>query len=369
MCKRKKISVLVIGLTDGIGGVENYICNLFEYIDKDRYDLEFLVHQNINKMYIERIKRHGGKILRVTGIKKNPVAFLRDIVRLYKRKFDIVHLNECSAAMFVYALPLLYRRSIKLIVHSHNGDWSGLAHKILLPIQNKRTDYRCACSPEAAKWMFGENCKNYSLIHNGIDLEKFKYNETGRRRSRENLNIGDNEVLIGSVARFEEQKNHSRIISIFEKLSNRNNKYRLLLVGSGSRKDSIISDLTKKNLLTRTIMLENRTDVNELMMGMDIFLMPSLYEGLPFVAIECQASGLPLIVSDTVSSDIDITDLVHRKKLDDNDDDWCNEIEIAIEQQIDRKGEDVMSDLIRSGYDIKRSIAEIEKIYMSITEE
>ena len=155
-------------------------------------------------------------IFKVAGIKNNIFKYLYEIFKFYKSNvYDIVYLNECTAEFFVYVFPILFNKKTKLIIHSHNGSGKNLfLHKFLCFFQNVRVDSKYACSDVAADWMFGKS-EDVKIIQNAVNLEEYKYNEQRRAHIRKSLNIGDDVTVVGSIARFDIQKNHKKIIDVF----------------------------------------------------------------------------------------------------------------------------------------------------------
>ena len=177
-------------------------------------------------------------------------------------------------------------------------------------IKKYENDYiKIACSKLAGDYMF-KNFKNkdYFIFNNSIDVSKFKFNSKIREEKRKELGIKANSILIGNVGRFVEQKNHKLLIEIFNRLNKEFSNIELILVGDGVLKKEIEDVVKKYNLQTKVKFLGLRNDVNELMQAMDVFMMFSKYEGLPFVIIEAQASGLPCYLSNTISNEVKLLD-------------------------------------------------------------
>ena len=356
------INVLYVGMTSGVGGVENFICNVIDKIDKNKFSITVLTHQNINKIYLNRINGKC-KIVKVSGIKKGIFIFLKELFDCYSKQFDIVHLNECSAKFFIYCIPVLFKKDIKLIIHSHNGDGKSIFHTLLNPIQNRRANIKCACSEMAARWMFGHDYVNCKYIKNGIDTFKYKYSMQKRRKFRKEIDVDDDVFVIGSVARFETQKNHVKILDVFEEYIKYNNNCKLVLVGDGTLKKHIQYLVMDKHIDDMVIFLNNRDDICDVLSGFDMLLMPSLYEGLPFIAIEAQASGLPILISDSVDSEVKITDLVFQEKLTRSNKIWAEKVHKIYELNINRQN-DMYTDKIRQyGYDIDDTVKLIQEMY------
>ena len=364
----KKIKVLVVGLTSGVGGVENFICTVNRFIDKNCFQMDYLVHQGIHPKYEKDLKQNGATIYRVRGIKEGIVPFLREILAFYRKHsdYDIVHLNECGASFFIYAFPVFLHPKMKLIVHSHNGDSQRKElHYFFRFFQNLRTNACWACSDIAGIWMFGKE-KKCTIIHNGIPLSQYRYQEESRRHLRDVLNIRDCFVL-GSVARFEKQKNHAQMIQIFSSYKAINPNSRLVLVGGGGERENIEHMVQERNLQNDVLFLGIRDDIPALLSLFDVFFLPSLYEGLPFVAIEAQAASLPMLVSDTVSREIDLTSLITRVDLKADDSVWVNSIEKIRNAPIDRNAPIYQEELACAGYDIEDSVSRIQQLYEELS--
>lgn len=221
-----------------------------------------------------------------------------------------------------------------------------------------------ACSAEAGEWLFGKDaCKkeNYYFLPNAVDLERFRPDDAVRDRYRREMGLED-KLVIGHVGRYSEQKNHPFLIKLFEKLHEKRPDARLLLVGGGERMEQTRETVMKLGLSDAVIMTGNRDDVDALLQAMDIFAFPSLWEGLPVTLVEAQAAGLPCVIADNISSDVDITPLVTRLPIDDPEV-WAEELSKEHPRQ------DVTEDIIRSGFDIKSSAEKISKLYLTLAGE
>lgn len=354
--------VLIIGMTNGVGGVETFICNLKKHISSD-VKIDFLVHQDINKRYESDILTNDSKIFKVHGVREGIFRYLKDIFKFYKEnRYDVVHINECDAKMFFYGLPLLFDRKTKLIVHSHSTSAkNAIIHSILKFFQNKRANVKWACSDVAYDYMFGKKTRG-TIIHNGIDLNVFKYDKSIAMRKRKEFCLKD-ETIFCSVARFTQEKNHYKIVEIFNEYHKINPKSKLILVGTGPLQENIKKNVENLKLENEVLFLNSRTDVNEILSMTDVFLLPSLFEGLPFVSLEGQACSVLIFASNNVSKEIAITELVHFVKLDKSGKEWANEIEIALKNREIRETEKYREKIRNAGYDIRQVCAVIEKEY------
>ncbi|MGZ1337064.1 glycosyltransferase, partial [Lactobacillus delbrueckii subsp. bulgaricus] len=260
----------------------------------------------------------------------------------------------------------LFNRKTKLIVHSHNGSTSQKSiHVFLRLVQNKRANEKWSCSDEATKWMY-KNDKDVTVIRNGIDVQNYLFSTEIRKSVRNELGI-ENKVVVGSVARFEKQKNHKKIIDVFNEYHKGNKNSILLLVGKGSLRKKVEEYVKRLNLQDVVMFLGVRNDINQLLMAMDVFIMPSLYEGLPFVAVEAQAASLPILISDTVSKEVYITDLVHTVGLDVSDDIWAKQIDLVYKTEEERATVAYQKQLDSAGYNIRTVCKQVEELYTRLT--
>lgn len=354
--------VLIVGITEGLGGVETFICNVKRHISSD-IKIDFLVHQDINEKLYDDIYSNGSNVYKVTGIKENFLKYIYDIFKFYKHhKYDVVHVNECDAKMFFYCLPLLFDKKTKLIVHSHSTSArNATIHNIIKFFQNKRANVKWACSNLSYEYMFGKE-KNQIIIHNGIDLDKFRYNETIRKKKRKELGIKD-EIVLCSVARFTKEKNHDKIIDIFYEFNKIDKNSLLVLVGTGPLQSAIKEKVKELKISKQVLFLDTRSDVNELFSAFDIFLLPSFYEGLPFVSLEGQTNGVKFFASSKVSNEVAITDLVKFIDLDKSGKEWAHIIYDNIKKTYNRNDDKYPDTIRKAGYDIKEVCKTIEKEY------
>ena len=365
------LKVLAVGMTGGIGGVETFMTNLYQYIDHQEVHMDFLVHEEIAPHYTEIIKQYGdGEIYRVTGIKKNPLRYIKEIAKFYgSHQYDIIHLNECGASYCIYILPVFFQQTTKLIVHSHNGNSNrSRSHRIFRMIQNCRVDAQWTCSDLAAEWMFGKKrIRKYGcmMIHNGIAIDNYVFSEESRKKKRNELDLPEECIVLGSIARFEEQKNHKKIVDIFNEFHRLNPNSVLLLVGQGRLMKEIQDKVNTLGLNDSVRFLGVRNDVGELLQAMDVFLLPSLYEGLPFVAIESQAASLPMVVSKAVSDQISITDLIYRVDLEAENCIWVGAINDALSNTC-RNNAKYAQILRENGYDIRNTANVVLQQYKTI---
>lgn len=310
-----KTRVLVIGMTNVLGGVETFIRNTYTKFDYTKFSVDYLHHSTNGILFEDELKLNGSHIYYCEKFLRHPIKSYKQMKKIYQEnKYDVIHCNACSANMLVYFLPVLFMKDKPLIVmHSHNGSSEKkVRHYIFRFILNRIVNIKYACSIKAGEWMYGKKSK-YEIISNGIDIDKFRYNENVRNILRKKYNIDKNDIILGSIGRLEKVKNHQFIINFINELPQH---YKYVIVGEGSLKNDLIELINNKKVSNRVIILNNTNKVYELYQMFDIFVMPSIFEGLPIVCVEAQVSGLPLILSDNISKDTKLSNNVEFIGLD-----------------------------------------------------
>lgn len=316
----------------GRGGAESFMMNAFRRIDKNKYLFDFVIYEDYADVtpYHDEIHRLGGKIYVVPNPNKNIVKYIQAVKRLFKEnEFDIVH-NEI---FFGGGINLWLAKNAgieKRIAHSHattDGKGNEIPYSIVRPIFNKMlmdnsTEY-LACSYEAGLGLFGEQ-KEFTVVPNGIDLELYSPKEEVITEVRRELNIPLDSFILGHIGRFEEQKNHVFLLDIFKEVLNKQANSYLIAVGDGSLKEKMVTKVIEMGINDHVLFLGERDDVPRLLNMMDVFTMPSLYEGLPMVAVEAQAANLKLVLSTEISPDTVLSENVHFVPLDKTAAQWAD---------------------------------------------
>lgn len=271
----------------------------------------------------------GNKII------KQFVCFAKLSHLLRNNQYDCVHIHaDVANKLLVSGLAAKRSKIRKIILHSHAAGVDGnnrimkrirhmLCRRILKYIG---TDF-VACSKLAAEWMF-PNISEIGIINNGVDIDRFKFSEEKRASVRKRLGVGDEDILLGHVGRFAYQKNHEYLVRLMVGLRKKHVKAKLLLVGEGERKDYIRSMVEKADLKDNIIFYGATDQVNELYQAMDVFLLPSHFEGLPVVGVEAQAAGVPVIFSECITKEAKIIEQVSFLGIEEEDIDlWIYEIQ------------------------------------------
>lgn len=342
----------------GAGGAETMLMKIYRTIMHDGYQMDFIVFNPQKGFYDEEIVTNGGKIYYMPSLKDNPIAslkYLYQIARKHNYKYAMLS-SEWS-----FHIILLWVAKIagvkRLVIRSTNsntgrGRGANVLHRLFKLFYGDGY-IKLAPSTEAAEFMFGVNCIrviNTHILKNGINLHDFHFDDKKRDIKRDEVGIRENEFLIGHIGRFESQKNHRLIIETFRKIKEKNILAKLLLVGRGSLLNATKDLVNTYKLNDSVIFLENRKDVPELLMAMDVMIFPSFFEGMPNVVVEAQATGLPCVVSDSVTKECRLTDLVDFISVKNNPATWCD----AVLKAQHKMSRDKYNQMLKySGYDIK----------------
>lgn len=358
------IRVLHIVTYMGRGGLETMIMNYYRNIDRNRVQFDFLVHRDFEADYDEEIKELGGKIYRLPPLNPLSKEYLSKLDSFFKehKEYKIVHSHiDCMSA-----IPLKYAKLNGVpirIAHSHNSSQAkNLKYLLKLFYKTKISKYAnnlFACSNDAGRWMFGENA-DFTVLNNAIDTEKYLFNNNMAQKVRKKLKITNESLVIGHVGSLWISKNHSFIVDIFVEILKKRINSVLLLVGEGPLRQSIEKKVHSLGITDKVIFTGSRADVNELLQAMDVFLFPSLYEGLPVSMVEAQASGLPCLISDKVPIECKKTDLVYQMNLSDSPDKWAEKIEEL--SKIERRN--TYEEIKKSGFDVKSNAEKLENFYL-----
>ena len=360
----KPLRVLHVSAGMNRGGSETFMMNLYRNVDRNKVQFDFILHTNEECAYNEEIRDLGGRIFSVPRYRGvNHFSYVRAWSAFFKEhpEYRIIHGHVRSTASIYLKIARKY--GLKTIAHSHNTS-SGkgidaIVKNILQYPIRFIADYCFACSKSAGYWLFGQK-RDFQVLNNSIDTAEFTFNENVRDKKREELKI-QNKLVIGHVGRFHSQKNHIYLIDIFNALHAKNDNSVLLLVGDGELRASIEEKIRSLNLTNNVILTGVRSDIPELLQAMDVFVFPSLFEGLGIVVVEAQAAGLPCIVADTIPREAHVTNLIENLSLNEPPVIWAK----TILRKLSYKRRDTQQEIIKCGYDIKETVKWLEEFYLT----
>jgi glycosyltransferase involved in cell wall biosynthesis len=351
------------------GGIETMIMNYYRNIDRLKIQFDFMLNYEEKGDFDDEIRQLGGKIYILPRLYfKNAFKYIKAVNSFFKehKEYEIVH-GHLTSVGFIYTTIAKWHNVKITILHAHSTavkpTFKGFLEKIIMFPLRFCADYYFACGNEAGQYAFGKNIvkeKNYKIIKSGILVDNFIFNNDIRVKKREEVNLND-KFVIGHIGRFEYEKNHTFILDIFYEIYKKDKNSLLLLIGKGSGKEAIIEKVSEMNMENAILFLDTRSDINELMQCMDIFLLPSHYEGLPVVGVEAQAAGLQCFFSDAITAETDITGLCHFISLNTTAEFWADEI-LKLQNGYERNN--TKDAIVKAGYDIKQQAKGLGNFYL-----
>ena len=353
------------------GGAETMMMNLYRKMDRTKVQFDFLTHRNDPCAYDEEILTLGGRLFYVPSIgSTNPITFVKQVKRVIHEKgpFAAVHAHTDFQSGFIALAARLAGVPVR-ICHSHSTSWRGRSSRlagmqlfVFRRMITANATALCACGEEAGRFLFGKE-KDVHLLPNGIDLDLFAGGRADTESEKRKRGIAGGRLAIGHIGRFTEEKNHQFLLRLAADMKERGIGFQLILAGDGPLRTDMEKLAEKLGLDddVRFIGVEER--VHDLLKTLDVFVMPSLYEGLPVTLVEAQASGVPCVISDGITEEADAgLGLVSRLSLKEPPEQWASAILRAAETPVPDKAR-IKETLGRLGYDAGENAGAIMKLY------
>ena len=372
--KQRPIRVLHVLGTTNLGGAESRIMELYRCIDRNQVQFDFLIHTREDGHYSEEIRSLGGHIYSLPRFKFFNMAEYRKAIHTFFKEhteFSVVqgHMTSTAAIYLPIAKQEYGRRSMPLITAAHarsagvDKGLKGLATRILrFPLKN-RADYLFTCSKEAGIAVYGAQAVREGrvwTIPNAIDAQRFSFQQKVRDEIRSELGIQD-KFVIGHVGRFGFMKNHTYLVDIFAKICETRKDAVLVMIGQGELEETIREKIKSLGLEDRAYFLGNRYDVEKYYQAFDYFVFTSTFEGLPGSVAEAQAAGLHCLVSDKVTREVALTDLVAYRSIEENPGLWAEEILGNAQAALVR--EDTREVIAQKGFDVRSQAVQMAEFY------
>ncbi len=347
------------------GGAETMVINLYRAIDKTKVQFDFIIHTDKPQDYLDEVKSMGARVFcfpKFRGI--NIKAVLKNWDRFFAEhpEYKILHSHVRSYASLY--IPIAKKHGVKTIVHSHstsNGSsFSSIVKKALQYPLRYQADYLFGCSTNSGEWLFGKkfvSSDKFSVLQNAIHVDAYAPDQKTIEQYKDKLEL-NGKTVYGHVGRLHPAKNHSFLLEVFKEIHRVQNNSVLLIVGNGELKDEIESEIKELGLTDSVKMLGTRSDVAQLLGVMDCFLFPSKWEGLPVTVVEAQAAQLPCLVSDTVTKEVGVSDLVKYLPIDKGIQLWVDEA-----TNMDMSKHSVSDSIISNGFDVNTTAKLITKFY------
>lgn len=343
----------------GYAGLEASVMNLYRHIDRERFQFDFVVCSSEKQRYDNEIEAMGGRIFRLPSRSRSPYLYYKNLRKLFNDnpEYKIFHVHSNSAGLFVDCLAAKKSGVPIIIAHSHNSSCiRKLQHHFFKPFLPYVINERFACSSDAGKWLFGND--SFNVINNGIELEKYQFDNEVRVYKRKSLEVSD-ELVIGHVGSFNGVKNQKFIIDLVRELNLQGINTKCFFVGDGKLKSESIEYADNLDVLNYVKFLGNRDDISELLSAVDFFCFPSLFEGLGIALIEAQVAGLKCLSSNKVPSEAKITENVCFLPIDQGVEVWAEHIKM----NIGYKREKTINSLEDSVWSVKNTVKNLTDFY------
>lgn len=339
--------ILIEGMSSNLGGIETFVHLLYSVLKED-YQVDFItVDEHIP--FEEEFLANGCKIHRITPRYQNARKFYTDIDAVFEEgAYDAFWFNKTTLSS-IHTIKSAKKHGVgKIVVESHQSKNMGNGLTYVLHMVNRArvgrfADVKAACSKEAAGWFYGKNDRDVIIFPNAVDTELYAPDAQKQQQAKKMLGL-ENQFIVGSIARFAPEKNHTFLLEVFSEVLKKGDAH-LVLCGAGQLEDSIRQIVQEKHMEDKVSFLGMRRDMPMVYQAMDVVLMPSLFEGLPFSLVEAQAAGIPCVVSDTVSPEANLTDLMNYMSLNLDASVWADKIlsfrgyqKVSKKEQLEQKG-------------------------------
>lgn len=349
------------------GGAETMVMNYYRNIDRNKIQFDFLVHRDEEGAYEKEILELGGRIYRMPAIyPKNFSLYKKKIKKFFKEhtEYKIIHSHMSELGYFAFKEAKQQNIPVR-ICHAHNAphdfDLKMIVRNYFKHAMMPYITHMFTCGKEAGDWLFGKrNSSNVIMLNNAVNAKKFMYDFELSKKLKKDMNL-ENKFIIGHIGRFNKQKNHIFLIDIFNEIQKLDKSARLILVGMGEEENRIRNKVKLLKLEEKVNFLGVRSDISELMQVFDVFLFPSLYEGLPVTLIEAQAAGLPCVISDIITDQCIITNMVEKVSLDKSAIQWAEEL---VEFKNFAKRKKTFDLIIKNKFDIKENALWLTDFYL-----
>lgn len=359
------------------GGQESYLMNMYRHIDRNKVQMDFFTPFTVDNPALQKEMESMGAHVFAAGHpfgEHNNAVFKSSLETFLKEHhYPIVHFHSGSTYALMEGSKLARKAGVpNVFVHSHCGGFDNLKYRVIktisIPYLLKYPTKYLACSDLAARWKFPPSIirnLQYTVLKNAVDLNEFHFEPAWGNEIRKELHIDPGTLVIGHVGRFSVQKNHPFLIEVFEQIHQRRPDSVLLLAGQGETMDEIRQLVSQKGLDDAVKFLGIRKDIAHLMNAMDVFVLPSFFEGLPVVGVEAQCTGLPVVTSTLVAHELPIESLALYLSLDDSPATWAQKIL----EEAARPRADTRNEIIASGYEVKEAARKLEMIYLNAGKE
>lgn len=367
--ENNKIKVAIVMGKFTSGGIKSVITNYYSNVDRNKISFDLLIDNNSPIDDYSEIEAIGGRVCKISTL-SNPFKYISQIYKLSKEnKYDIIHgyVNALNVfSMFAGKMAGVPVRIAENLSSAHPGEKKTIVKNILKPFSKIFPTDLAACSKSCGEWLYGKKdieSGKVRIFNNAISLKKYTYDKELRDNVRNSLGLSDENFVLGHIGRYQYQKNHNFLIDIFDEVYKRDKNSRLLLVGYGDLKEEIFNKINSLGLKDAVIDMGATENIAGLYNAMDVFVLPSFYEGLPVVGIEAQATGLPCVFSTEVTKETGVIPDTKFVELSENKEKWADEI-LKIRDNYKRANTE--NYIIDAGFDIETEGRKLQDYYFDL---
>lgn len=367
--ENNKIKVAIVMGKFTSGGIKSVITNYYSNVDRNKISFDLLIDNNSPIDDYSEIETIGGRVCKISTL-SNPFKYISQIYKLSKEnKYDIIHgyVNALNVfSMFAGKMAGVPVRIAENLSSAHPGEKKTIVKNILKPFSKIFPTDLAACSKSCGEWLYGKKdieSGKVRIFNNAISLKKYTYDKELRDNVRNSLGLSDENFVLGHIGRYQYQKNHNFLIDIFDEVYKRDKNSRLLLVGYGDLKEEIFNKINSLGLKDAVIDMGATENIAGLYNAMDVFVLPSFYEGLPVVGIEAQATGLPCVFSTEVTKETGVIPDTKFVELSENKEKWADEI-LKIRDNYKRANTE--NYIIDAGFDIETEGRKLQDYYFDL---
>lgn len=360
----KNILVVITTAFTPTGGLSTVMMNYYRVINKEEVKIDFASTNIPPQSLFDEIHANGSEYYQLPD-RKNVLAYFFALKKLC-RGYDAIHVHANSATAVIELQAARWAGIKKRIIHNHNSRCQhNVLNQLFLSLYRRSFTQAIACSNEAGEWLYGKD--GFIILRNAINVRRFKFDAAKRLTMRSGFGFGDDECVIGHIGKFVEAKNHPFLIEVFAKYHALHPKSKLLLIGNGEQRHLVEAAIDKNKVNDYVILAGLRSDIPDVLQAMDIFLFPSIYEGMPLSVVEAQASGLPCIISDTVTKMINIGEDVIQLPLSKGTEYWTEYLSnVKYELSRQERCERNIELITKAGYNIETEAKSLMKIYKNL---
>lgn len=325
-----KKNVLIVVSSLGIGGMEKFALQLFRGATSSELHFDFLIFDDTRLDYLDEVQKLGARVF-IYKQKKSKLKFMNEMLFvngvLKKNHYDLIYINSCSLKGLITSVVPAKHNNIKVITHAHSvgyeskGKFDLLMRKLMINYISRSADIGYSCSMNAAVSKYNQKflmSGKYKTIANAVNVDDYSFNPEIRNRLRTSLHI-DDKIVVGIIGRLENEKNHMFLFNVIKQMIKTNSNYVLLIIGGGSLEQKLKEAVQSLGVENNVLFLGARTDANQWYSAMDSFVLPSIYEGFPYVLVEAQMNGLQCFISDNITPDVDISETIQFISIDEED--------------------------------------------------